>query len=113
MTGFADGNAMSDRIVLPVGGGTYTANYEQARSPLPSPWLTTDVGNPLMLGSTDFAAASQTFYLDGAGADVWGAKEEFHAVYQPISGDSTTSLVPTCCTSARTVGSLPKPSTSR
>jgi glucose/arabinose dehydrogenase/regulation of enolase protein 1 (concanavalin A-like superfamily) len=89
MSGFSDGSALADRVVVPVGGRTYTANYEQVQSPLPAPWLTTDVGNPLMVGTTEYGAASQTFYLDGAGADVWGTRGEFRYVYQPISGDAT------------------------
>jgi glucose/arabinose dehydrogenase/regulation of enolase protein 1 (concanavalin A-like superfamily) len=87
--GFADGSAISDPITLPAAGGSYTANYEPVQSCLPGGWLTTDVGNPLMPGTTDYAAASQTFYMDGAGADVWSTKEEFHYVYQQVVGDAT------------------------
>ena len=52
---------------------------------LPSPWVTTDIGGPLMTGSATYA--SGTFTVRGAGADIWGASDQFRFVYRPLTGD--------------------------
>lgn len=90
--GWADGSALTDAITSPAGGATYTANYAAVSAALPSSWQSVDVGSPLMAGAADTAtdsAGNQTFYLDGAGADVYGANDQFHYVYQTLSGDAT------------------------
>src|SRR5207248_1763037 len=69
--------------------GSYTANYDQVTSTLPSPWQSVDVGTPLMAGKADYAASNQTFYVDGAGADIYGSNDQFRYVYQPLNGDGT------------------------
>jgi glucose/arabinose dehydrogenase/regulation of enolase protein 1 (concanavalin A-like superfamily) len=86
---WSNGSSLSNSITMPASATTYTANYEPVQSALPAPWQTTDVGSPLMLGTTDYAPASQTFYLDGSGSDVWDTRDQFRYVYQSISGDAT------------------------
>lgn len=52
-----------------------------------APWLTVDVGNPVITGS-----ASQTnavFTLTGSGSDIWGTTDQFRYVYQPITGNAS------------------------
>ncbi len=46
-----------------------------------------DVGPVLHKGSTTYDAASQTYQLSGAGANVWFTKDEFHFAYKKLSGD--------------------------
>ncbi|MEO6891395.1 MAG: PQQ-dependent sugar dehydrogenase [Ktedonobacteraceae bacterium] len=87
--GWSDGKALTNSFTTTATNGTYTANYEQVSSTLPASWQTTDVGAPLMPGTTDYAASDQTFYVDGAGADVFGANDQFRYVYQPLNGDGT------------------------
>ncbi|MBV9615184.1 MAG: PQQ-dependent sugar dehydrogenase, partial [Ktedonobacteraceae bacterium] len=87
--GWADGSALADAFTNSAANGSYTANYDQVQSTLPAPWQSTDVGSPLMAGTADYAPGSQTFYVDGAGADVYGANDQFHYVYQPLNGDGT------------------------
>src|SRR5438876_1075767 len=87
--GWADGSALTDSFVNGAANGTYTANYDQVTSTLPSQWHSTDVGSPLMAGTADYSASNQTFYLDGAGADIAGANDPFHYVYQALNGDGT------------------------
>ncbi len=87
--GWSDGSALTDSFANPTGNTTYTANYDQVTSTMPSPWQSVDVGSPLMAGTADYSAGDQTFYVDGAGADVYGANDQFHYVYQTLNGDGT------------------------
>ncbi|MBV9614879.1 MAG: hypothetical protein JO031_05395, partial [Ktedonobacteraceae bacterium] len=80
---------LADAFTNSAANGSYTANYDQVQSTLPAPWQSTDVGSPLMAGTADYAPSSQTFYVDGAGADVYGANDQFRYVYQPLNGDGT------------------------
>jgi beta-lactam-binding protein with PASTA domain/regulation of enolase protein 1 (concanavalin A-like superfamily) len=54
---------------------------------LPAPWLTEDVGLVGVAGEASLAAATGTFSVSGAGADVWGSADAFRYVYQPLTGD--------------------------
>lgn len=87
--GFADGSALTDTITAGSGPGTYTAEYEPVVNSVPSPWTSTDVGAPLTVGTADYSAPDGSFYLDGSGADVFGANDQFHYVYQTLNGDGT------------------------
>jgi regulation of enolase protein 1 (concanavalin A-like superfamily) len=42
-----------------------------------------------MPGSTDYAPGSQSFYLDGSGADASGGTDQFHYTYQTLKGDGS------------------------
>jgi hypothetical protein len=53
---------------------------------LPAPWRAQDVGAVGPAGSA--AASNGTFTVKGAGADIWGAADAFHYVWQPITGDA-------------------------
>jgi regulation of enolase protein 1 (concanavalin A-like superfamily) len=53
--------------------------------PPPAPWASKDIGAPAVAG--DAAFASGIFRIDAAGADIWGRRDQFHFVYQAISGD--------------------------
>jgi glucose/arabinose dehydrogenase len=87
--GFADGSALADAVTAGSGSGSYTADYDPTQSTMPSPWSSTDVGTPLTAGTADYSAGDQSFYLDGSGADVFGANDQFHYVYQTLNGDGT------------------------
>ncbi|MGE3706922.1 MAG: hypothetical protein AB7I13_16740, partial [Vicinamibacterales bacterium] len=54
-------------------------------TPVPSPWLTQDVGATGLVGSAGFA--NGVFTVSGAGADIWGASDGFRYVYQSLNGD--------------------------
>ncbi|HEY6213243.1 MAG TPA: phospholipase D-like domain-containing protein [Vicinamibacterales bacterium] len=56
-------------------------------STLPSPWVETDIGAVPFPGSTSYSGG--TFSITGSGADIWGAADAFHYVYQPLSGDGS------------------------
>jgi endoglucanase len=55
---------------------------------LPSPWLSSDIGAVGAVGSST-SPSSGAFTLNGSGADIWGAADEFHYAYQPVSGNVT------------------------
>jgi TolB protein len=46
-----------------------------------------DVGNPKLAGSAKYDESTQTYYLSGAGANIWFNEDEFHFVYKKIKGD--------------------------
>ena len=95
--GWADGSALTDAFTNPVANVTYTANYDPVVNAVPGPWQSLDVGAPLLAGTADYAAGSQSFYVDGSGVDVFGKmvngtlvyNDQFHYVEQPLSGDGT------------------------
>lgn len=87
--GWADGSALTDTLTAGSGPGTYTAEYEPVQTTMPSPWQSTDIGAPITPGTADYAPGSQSFYLDGSGADAFGVNDQFHYVYQTLNGDGT------------------------
>jgi glucose/arabinose dehydrogenase/regulation of enolase protein 1 (concanavalin A-like superfamily) len=56
-----------------------------APSPLPSPWLDTDIGDVGTWGSA--SANAGTFSIKGAGADIGGTVDAHHFAYQALNGD--------------------------
>ncbi len=87
--GFADGSALTDTVTAGSGPGSYTADYEPVVNSVPSPWTSTDIGAPITAGTADYSASDGDVYLDGAGADAFGANDQFHYVYQTLNGNGT------------------------
>jgi regulation of enolase protein 1 (concanavalin A-like superfamily) len=54
---------------------------------VPSPWVGRDIGTPAISGDSSYDASLKTFTVTGAGSDVWGTADQFHFVYQQVSGD--------------------------
>ncbi len=54
---------------------------------LPSPWTDADIGSPAVAGSATYAGG--VFTVSGSGADIYGTYDQFHYVYQPVSGNGT------------------------
>ncbi|MGB4399488.1 MAG: hypothetical protein WBJ10_08960 [Daejeonella sp.] len=46
-----------------------------------------DIGKPKIPGSSRYDAESQTYYIKGAGANIWFNRDEFHYLYNQIKGD--------------------------
>jgi hypothetical protein len=57
----------------------------------PAPWSCADIGNPTPAGSQSFDANSGTWTINAGGADVTGTSDQFHFVWQSLSGDSSVS----------------------
>ncbi len=55
---------------------------------VPSPWTTSDVGSVGTAGEATYDTASGTFYVSGAGSDIWGSNDSFHAVTEFVTADS-------------------------
>ena len=73
------GNFNYFRLVDPAGSVPLPATG------LPAPWLNRDIGAPSLTGSA--TASSGGFTVTGAGADIWSTADQFHYVYQPLTGD--------------------------
>ena len=52
---------------------------------LPSPWVRRDIGSPQIAGRSTYS--SGTFTITASGSDIWGTSDQFHFVYQPVTGD--------------------------
>jgi hypothetical protein len=52
---------------------------------LPSAQRATDIGSPSTAGST--AYSNGTYTIRAAGADIWDVADQFHFVYQPMTGN--------------------------
>ena len=89
LAGWADGSALTDSFTSTASPVTHTAVYDAVQSGAPSPWRSADVGAPLLPGAADHSTATGTFYLDGAGADMFGKSDQFHYVSQALNGDGT------------------------
>jgi uncharacterized protein YjdB/regulation of enolase protein 1 (concanavalin A-like superfamily) len=66
---------------------SFTITEVSTSTDLPSAWETDDIGAVGATGSASYD--NGTFDLEGSGADIWGAADEFRFVYQEISGDVT------------------------
>jgi autotransporter-associated beta strand protein len=50
-----------------------------------SPWNSTDIGSVGLAGTA--YDNGTTFTVEGSGSDIWGTSDEFHFVYQTLTGD--------------------------
>lgn len=57
--------------------------YRLDQAPLPGIWAYTDIGNVGVAGASRFSSGQ--FVLNGSGADIWGAADGFHFLYQDMS----------------------------
>lgn len=62
-----------------------TVTVSDPSGTVPAPWASQDVGNPAVAGSA--TESGGTFAVSGAGWDIWGNADEFHYVYQQLTGD--------------------------
>ncbi len=64
-----------------------TATFDTvAFQSLTAPWLDADVGAPAIAGSA--SSNGGVFTVKAAGSDIYAASDQFHFVYQPLSGDT-------------------------
>ena len=52
---------------------------------LPAPQQAADIGAPSIAGSTTYRQG--VYSVHAGGADIWGTSDQFHFVYQPMTGD--------------------------
>jgi len=60
-------------------------NIDYSLKTIPLPWQQKDIGATAAAGNA--GVRGQTFIVTGSGSDVWDNADEFHFVYQEISGD--------------------------
>jgi len=53
--------------------------------PVPDPWINSDIGPVGAAGNACFDGSA--FEIEASGADIWGSRDEFHFVYQSLTGD--------------------------
>ncbi len=95
VSGLSSGSTYEWQVRMKCLDNTVASSYSAGQGPdftvggsgggLPSPWSNTDVGGVATAGSASYS--SGTFTLEGSGADIWNSADEFHFVYQQISGD--------------------------
>ncbi|MFQ5580919.1 MAG: hypothetical protein ACE5FZ_09925, partial [Nitrospiria bacterium] len=56
-------------------------------APVSSPWANGDIGNVGLPGSAD--ESNGVFTIDASGKGIRGSADQFHYVYQPLSGDGS------------------------
>ena len=56
---------------------------------MPSGQADADIGSPAITGSASFAQG--TYTISAAGSDIWGIADQFHYVYQQVTGDVDVS----------------------
>jgi PKD repeat protein len=83
---WSDNGAQNHIYTVPATDSSLMLNFYQTQ-PLPTPWLTTDIGAPAIVGNADFDPTTNTFFVDGAGKDIWDTHDEFRYAYQSFTGD--------------------------
>jgi hypothetical protein len=53
---------------------------------VPAPWRNADIGGPTLPGTA--LVLGGTFTVTAGGADIWDTSDQFHFVYQPITGNA-------------------------
>jgi hypothetical protein len=67
-------------------GSSATATITVTSSPaVPAPWTAGDVGSPALAGSSSYS--NGVYSVHAGGMDIWGTSDQFHFVYQPMTGD--------------------------
>ncbi len=56
----------------------------------PIPWSCNDIGNPASIGGQSFSNGKWT--IRGSGADIWNDYDQFHYVWQHLSGDGSITV---------------------
>ncbi|MEP6994637.1 MAG: PQQ-dependent sugar dehydrogenase [Acidobacteriota bacterium] len=105
---WSDGGAQTHTISTPASNTTYTASFSGSPPPtstptrtptrtatptptptggLPPPWVHQDIGAVGLPGGASYL--SGTFTVTASGTDIEGTSDQFHYVYQPLSGDGT------------------------
>ncbi len=90
-TNLTAGTTYSYRVIAHNTAGTssYSNKVEATTapisSPLPAPWVNGDIGNPTIQGSASYN--NGTFTINGSGSDIWNNADQFHYMYQLITGD--------------------------
>lgn len=64
-----------------------TVTTDASPGGLPAPFGDRDIGAVGKAGSASYDGGTGTYAVNGSGADIWGADDQFHFVYRPWTGD--------------------------
>lgn len=73
------------RAVAGVALSLFTLVGTASAQSVPTPWAARDIGSPSLSGSTTHS--SGVFTMQGAGTDIWNSSDQFHFLYQRVTGD--------------------------
>ncbi len=59
--------------------------------PCPSNWTCGDIGSPTPAGNQSYAPTTGTWTIEGGGADITGTSDQFHYVWQSLTGNGGLS----------------------
>jgi hypothetical protein len=65
---------------------TATVTVQTGTAGLPDGQVAADIGSPAVAGSTTFSSGAYT--VRAGGTDIWGASDQFHFVYRPVTGNT-------------------------
>ncbi len=81
---------MKNQILFTIALFLFSSNSVLAQDPCDPVsnygWTSQDIGSVAAIGSS--CTDGVTFNVNGSGADIWDATDEFHFVYQQLTGDS-------------------------
>ena len=88
-TGVAAGTYSLTAVAYDTAGASATSAPQtvtvSAAQSVPSPWTAADIGSPALSGSA--ALSNGSFSVQAGGWDIWGYSDEFHFIYQAVTGD--------------------------
>ena len=73
--------------VAPAMNDSNPVSFLVTPNPLPPDWLDLDIGAVGIAGSATYSNGA--FTVAGSGAAIWNGSDQFHFVYQPLTGDGT------------------------
>ncbi len=87
----APGALKLDTTIYPAtqGASASTTPPPLPSATLPASWAHQDIGAVGIAGDATYDAASTTFVVKGAGADVWGTADALHYAYTTLTGDGS------------------------
>jgi hypothetical protein len=80
------GTATMDTVIV---GSTLPA--PQPPVSCPTTWTCADIGNPSPAGGQSFDPTSGTWTIQAGGSDITGTSDQFHYVWQSLTGDGSAS----------------------
>ncbi|GAC1430404.1 MAG: hypothetical protein NVSMB54_23780 [Ktedonobacteraceae bacterium] len=69
---------------------TASSGFMPTTTGCPIPWACSDIGNPASTGGQSFNNGNWT--IRGSGADIWNDYDQFHYVWQHLSGDGSVTV---------------------
>jgi len=88
---FPEGDALAGEAVTSHDPSTLNHVFSGSRPTvvnIPAPWSTFDIGAVGTPGHTTYEESTGTFFVSGAGSDIWGSADSFFEVVRSFSGDT-------------------------